>query len=218
MAAQAPTILAALAGVLAVGALLVRDPPTARRANVDLVALANEVERGADHMSVEELRVLASGQNTKLRIIDLRTPEEFAAGHVPNAENVPLAQIHTLAAKRDEPILLYSGGGIHSSQAWYLLRARGVRDVRFLIGGYDEWLRITAPPASAAPQAAAVASAPAATIAEVAAAAPTPPAAVGEAAKTKPRRQRHEEPHAAPVVAPAAAPAVAAAPKVREGC
>jgi hypothetical protein len=40
---------------------------------------------------------------------------------------------------RNEKILLYSDGGIHSAQAWFLLRARGYRGVYILLGGLDTW-------------------------------------------------------------------------------
>jgi 3-mercaptopyruvate sulfurtransferase SseA len=51
--------------------------------------------------------------------------------------------------------VLYSEGGTHAAQGWFLLRARGVRDVFFLRGGLYEWLDEVMTPrvSSAVPQA-----------------------------------------------------------------
>ena len=40
---------------------------------------------------------------------------------------------------RQEKIVLYSEGGIHSAQAWMLLRAQGYKSVYMLKGGLEEW-------------------------------------------------------------------------------
>jgi hypothetical protein len=40
---------------------------------------------------------------------------------------------------RNEKIVLYSEGGIHSAQAWLLLRAQGYEGVYTVLGGLDGW-------------------------------------------------------------------------------
>lgn len=150
MTTSAPRTLAIVAALLGAGALVLRDPPTRTRATLDLEALASEVDRGADHVSPLELQALLLAK--KVRAIDLRAPAEFDVGHVPGAENITLAALKDFSAPRDAALVLYSGGGIHASQAWFLLRARGFSNVKFLLGGYDEWLSATAPPPPA-PQA-----------------------------------------------------------------
>ena len=40
---------------------------------------------------------------------------------------------------RNETIVLYSDGGMHSAQAWFLLRARGYAGARILLHGLEEW-------------------------------------------------------------------------------
>ncbi len=39
----------------------------------------------------------------------------------------------------NEKVVLYSEGGIHASQAWMLLRAKGFKNVYTLKGGLDQW-------------------------------------------------------------------------------
>ena len=40
---------------------------------------------------------------------------------------------------RQEKLVLYSEGGIHSAQAWMLLKAQGYQAVYMLTGGLEEW-------------------------------------------------------------------------------
>ena len=47
---------------------------------------------------------------------------------------------------RNERIVLYSGGGIHSAQGWFLLRAQGFPGSYILLGGLDAWMDETNDP------------------------------------------------------------------------
>ncbi len=71
------------------------------------------------------------------RLIDVRTPEEFAIWHIPGAENVPLADLRTVTSDwdLDEPLRLYCAVGFRSYLAYRLLVQRGFTDVRTLSGG-----------------------------------------------------------------------------------
>lgn len=219
-------VLVVVALALAAGAVLVRDPSSPRRATVDLVALAAEVEAGGDHVSVAELqKLLTTGAPpTKTRVLDIRTAEEFAAGHLPGAENVPLLALQNLSVRRDEPVVIYSAGGIHSAQAWFFLRARGIRSVRFLVGGYDEWARATQPrdatttAPSSAPVVPNASDKPSGVQGETANHASTPPAPPALPRTPRPKadpnnlaaQPRTADPTPSPVRPPAAKP--------REGC
>jgi rhodanese-related sulfurtransferase len=59
-------------------------------------------------------------------LVDVRSPEEFARGHLPGARNVPLEQV--VAALEGEPgrsHVLYCQSGLRSQRAVQLLRRRG---------------------------------------------------------------------------------------------
>ncbi len=66
------------------------------------------------------------------RIVDVRTPAEFADGSYPGAVNIPLS---VLAARmnelepRDTPIVLYCASGARSGQGARLLKQAGFTDV-----------------------------------------------------------------------------------------
>lgn len=63
-------------------------------------------------------------------VVDVRTPDEFAAGHIDGAINIPLEQIQNGSAhlenlKKDSPILLYCRSGRRSGLAQQLLEQQG---------------------------------------------------------------------------------------------
>ena len=133
-------LLAAAALLLGAGALAAGDPYRGSHARVDVAELARAVEREEDHVDALELARRIRAGEPGLRVVDVRPPEEFAAYHVPGAENVPLTGLQRAGFRPDETVVLYSGGGAHAAQAWVLLRAMGLRRVFFLRGGLYEWL------------------------------------------------------------------------------
>jgi rhodanese-related sulfurtransferase len=73
------------------------------------------------------------------RLIDLRSAKEYGEYHIPTAENVTLTALPDSSLLANEKIVLYSEGGIHASQAWMLLRAKGFKNAYTLKGGLDQW-------------------------------------------------------------------------------
>ncbi|MRX44689.1 FAD-dependent oxidoreductase [Agromyces kandeliae] len=71
------------------------------------------------------------------RLVDVRTPEEFAIWHIPGAENVPLATLRAASEDWDRsvPVRLYCAVGFRSYLAYRLLVQRGFADVATLSGG-----------------------------------------------------------------------------------
>ena len=107
---------------------------------LDVQRLAKAVEAEEDHVTAIELAGWIRDRRPGLRIIDLRTPEEYQSFHVPSAANVPLPALVAMKFDPDETIVLVSEGGGHAAQGWVLLQASGYRNVYFLRGGVDEWL------------------------------------------------------------------------------
>jgi len=60
--------------------------------------------------------------------------------HIPQAESMSVEDAAALDAPRTATIVLYSEGGTHSAQVWFMLRARGYRNVYFLREGMYEWV------------------------------------------------------------------------------
>lgn len=79
-------------------------------------------------------------------LIDVRTPEEYAAGHVPNSINIPVDRLgeempHKIP-DQDAIVLLYCASGNRSSQAAKMLIDLGYRIV-FDLGGINSYTGTT---------------------------------------------------------------------------
>lgn len=77
-----------------------------------------------------------------VRVVDVRTPAEWEAGHLPGAEHFPLGRIlegQHPKSKKDEEIVLQCGSGYRSNIAASLLRQAGFTKVKSLAGGAFAW-------------------------------------------------------------------------------
>jgi rhodanese-related sulfurtransferase len=129
----------ALAAVVLGAAALFASPHPGSRVTLDARELALVVGTEADHVEAPELAAWIIQGRADYRLIDLRSEAEFAAYHIPTAQNIPMTVLADAGIGRQEKLVLYSEGGIHSAQAWMLLRAQGYKAVYMLKGGLDEW-------------------------------------------------------------------------------
>ncbi len=97
------------------------------------------VENTTDYLKANELADWIIAGKTDFRVIDLRTEKEYNEYHIPNAENITITGLETTNIGRNEKLVLYSEGGVHSAQAWMLLKAKGYKGVYILSGGLEEW-------------------------------------------------------------------------------
>ncbi len=73
--------------------------------------------------------------------IDVRTPEEYASGHIPGAVNVPFDQVAQRIAEIDAPhgVALYCMVGPRARMGESALLAAGYEKVFHLEGGLAAW-------------------------------------------------------------------------------
>lgn len=74
-------------------------------------------------------------------LLDVRTGEEFAEGHVPGAKNVPVGALPARLAEvpKDRPVVVYCQSGGRATLAARLLRDRGYADVSEMQGSMAAW-------------------------------------------------------------------------------
>ena len=76
-------------------------------------------------------------------LVDVRTADEFRAGHVPGARNIPHSEVEQRLAEfgsdRKREIVLYCGSGRRAGLAQEILRAHGYTNV-FNAGAYSAWI------------------------------------------------------------------------------
>jgi len=129
----------ALAAVALGAVALVAVPYPGSKVTLDAKELALVVGTEADHVEAPELAAWIIQSRADYRLVDLRSAAEFAQYHIPTAVNVPMNVLTDAGLGRQEKLVLYSEGGIHSAQAWMLLKAQGYKSVYMLKGGLDEW-------------------------------------------------------------------------------
>ncbi|MBK9982278.1 MAG: rhodanese-like domain-containing protein [Saprospiraceae bacterium] len=82
-------------------------------------------------------------QTPEAPIVDVRTPEEYAEGHIANAKNINWngtdfeAQINQL--DKSKPVYVYCQKGVRSAEAATKMRSIGFKDVYELKGGLSNW-------------------------------------------------------------------------------
>lgn len=93
-------------------------------------------------VSVQDLKAALEGAGTADPVVlDVREPYEYAGGHVPGAELVPLMTVpqHADRLPTDQPVYVVCAVGSRSAQAAAFLAARGVDAVN-VDGGTRDWL------------------------------------------------------------------------------
>lgn len=76
------------------------------------------------------------------QVIDVRDPAEFSSGSLPNAKNIPLAELGTRGPKelkKDRPVIVLCNSGNIAGRAAAQLRAAGLAEVYVLAGGLNAW-------------------------------------------------------------------------------
>lgn len=77
------------------------------------------------------------------RVLDVRTPAEFEAVHIPGSYNVPLDTLREhrseLVAHLDEDVVLVCRSGARAEQAEQAFAEAGLPQVHVLRGGISEW-------------------------------------------------------------------------------
>ncbi len=131
--------LAAVAFMFGALAIVAGDPYQGHTATVDAKDLAIIVQKEVDHVAPLTLADWIIQGRSDYRLIDLRSEKEFATYAIPGAENVPVASLTDAGLAKNEKLVLYSDGGIHSAQAWMLLRSLGYEGVYILRGGLEGW-------------------------------------------------------------------------------
>jgi len=75
------------------------------------------------------------------RLVDVRSPGEFASGHIEGAVNLPVDQLRARTGelgRKDVPIVVYCASGARSAMAARTLKGCGFVSVRNL-GGMGNW-------------------------------------------------------------------------------
>jgi glyoxylase-like metal-dependent hydrolase (beta-lactamase superfamily II)/rhodanese-related sulfurtransferase len=134
-------------------ALVAGSAESARKARLELVRIGYDNVLGyleaddltqVQHLSqlgVEELHA-ALRRGEAPRLLDVRTPGEWEAGHIDKATHIPLPALPGRARElnKDAPLAVICGSGYRSSIAASLLQARGFTRVQNVMGGMGAYV------------------------------------------------------------------------------
>lgn len=101
---------------------------------------------GMDGISIidkEDVKTHVIGKEVQL--VDVRTAEEFAAGHIGHAVNYNIIDSQTFLKQierldKNKPVYLYCKMGGRSNRAALLLKENGFTEIYDYSGGYNNWV------------------------------------------------------------------------------
>ena len=87
-----------------------------------------------------DLNTFAAAHADGAFVLDVREPFEYVAGHVPGAELLPMAQVHTQLDElpKGEPVYVICASGNRSNTAASWLREAGINALS-VAGGTGGW-------------------------------------------------------------------------------
>lgn len=84
------------------------------------------VQAGAEEGSIDiaQFQTIVSEKPDSIYLIDVRDPDEFAAGHISSAVNIPVDKLEKQVGdlKADKPIVFVCASGARSGEAYYMIR------------------------------------------------------------------------------------------------
>ncbi len=99
------------------------------------------VNMGCGQSKSEHINTFLEKKLTDIVLVDVRTPEEYNAGHLDNAENINLFDVdfeeQFSKIDKEQTIYLYCKVGGRSGKAQEKLISLGYKNVINLEGGYD---------------------------------------------------------------------------------
>ncbi len=106
--------------------------------------LLDEVKQGMQFVSADQIADMLIQKDPTLRLIDVRSSEEYDKFHLPDAINIPLPDL--LSENWEDYIdqdlkmnVFYSNGNTQSNEAWMITRQLGYLNNYVLMGGLNYW-------------------------------------------------------------------------------
>ena len=129
--------------VIPLGIIIAAVPPD-RVKHFRLTADELLQEAGVQFISPDVVADMLVQKDPSLRLIDVRTPEEFDAYHMDGAINIPLSSLlsdeYTDILHQDAYMnVFYSNGSVYANQAWMITRQLGYENNFVLEGGLNYW-------------------------------------------------------------------------------
>ncbi len=107
------------------------------------VALVDRARQRVAETTPQAVRARLADDAGGFTLIDVREPDEYAAGHLPGAVSMPRGvlerDVEAAVPILGAPLVLYCGGGYRSALAAASLGEMGYTDVASMDGGWRAW-------------------------------------------------------------------------------
>ncbi|MBT2326532.1 rhodanese-like domain-containing protein [Variovorax paradoxus] len=111
--------------------------------------LAWPLVRGANAGSLTAQGAVQLINRERAVVVDVREPEEYAAGHVTGAKNVPLNQLEeklgAAVKNKSVPLLLVCATGARAQRAVAMAKKLGYEQAQAVAGGLKSWKEANLP-------------------------------------------------------------------------
>jgi rhodanese-related sulfurtransferase len=96
--------------------------------------------------TVDQVARFINNEDTAIRLIDVRSPEEYKSCSIPGSISIPIGRFtdKNMQGYLDQnkvKNIFYSDGDILSSAAWTIVTGRGYKNNYLMKGGMNEWFR-----------------------------------------------------------------------------
>lgn len=112
-----------------------------------LMPLFKKGAGGVPNLSNAEAVTLINRQHAL--VLDVRDVAEFAAGHLADAKNIPVAELQSrlqeLKKYQNKPLLVHCQRGVRGAKACNILRAAEFKEIYHLNEGIDGWVNAKLP-------------------------------------------------------------------------
>ena len=131
-----------IAVLICIGFFIYKSSKTNKTTNSNSTATTNAAKTNEiRHVSMDDI-VKIMEENKDYVIVDVRTPDEYKEGHIPNAINIPNETINETVYNKlkdkNQLILIYCRSGSRSRQAAYKMQKLGYTNL-VDFGGIINW-------------------------------------------------------------------------------
>ncbi len=93
--------------------------------------------------TLQDVDTFAITMEKNYSLVDVRTPDEFRSGSLPNAINVSVTSLdfpfEINQLDKEKPVMIFCKGGNRSARAAIIMKAMGFETIYELEGGYLAW-------------------------------------------------------------------------------
>ena len=135
-------VIVIIAVLICIGCFIYKTSKTNKTTTSNSTATTNAAKTNEiRHVSMDDI-VKIMNENKDYVIVDVRTPDEYKEGHIPNAINIPNETINETVYNKlkdkNQLILIYCRSGSRSRQAAYKMQKLGYTNL-VDFGGIINW-------------------------------------------------------------------------------